>query len=329
MSRFLVAALAGGLLLAPGAAPAQQNPFKVPKGKLRSLEISYAMTGDLTGTSLTAMDGERMMSRSTATGKFFGKTTTTEQWTLMDGDWMYTADLATKKGTRMPNLLPVMAKEWDRLDKDQQKRAWQNMQDLGELMARAFGGGPMTAGNRVGKRTVAGEACEERRFGTFTICTMEKAPQVPLYTSASLLCVRYEQTATAVKVDAAVPASAFAIPGDVTFQTPEEFERPDSLARGFLYYLASEALADSLTRAKAEMEQARATAVKEGNLTPQQADSVSQAQTQAACEAIRNLDVGKVMASAADAAMKAMAEAMKESAKQAVTSKLKGLIRKP
>lgn len=73
-----------------------------------------------------------MMTRSTATGKFFGKSSTMDQWTLVTDDWMYTADLTRKKGSKLPNFMPVMAREWDALDKDQKKRALQNMQAMAD-----------------------------------------------------------------------------------------------------------------------------------------------------------------------------------------------------
>lgn len=322
------ACFAALVLVAPIAA-AQQNPFKLPKADLKAVEISYEMAGDLKGTASTVMDGDRMMTRSTATGKFFGKTSTTDQWTLVTGDWMYSADLAQKRGSKLPNFMPVMAKEWDALDKDQKKRAWQNMQDMAEIMSRAFGGGPLATGEKGAKRVIAGESCEERKFGPFTVCSMEKAPQVALHTSGSLLCVRFEQTATSVKLGGPVPASAFEIPADVQFDTPKQMEKPDSMARGFLHYLASQELTDSLAKAKAELENAKAEAAKEQNMTPAQADSATQAATQSACETLKNFNVGQAIADAADAALKDMAEAMKAEAKNAATNKLKGLIKRP
>ena len=69
MSPRVPACFAALVLVAPIAA-AQQNPFKLPKADLKAVEIAYEMAGDLKGTASTAMDGDRKMTRSTATGKF-------------------------------------------------------------------------------------------------------------------------------------------------------------------------------------------------------------------------------------------------------------------
>ena len=323
----LLVILLAGLLTAPSLS-AQQNPFKIDRGKLRSVEVHYAMTGDLTGTGMTALADGQLVTRSTSTGKFFGKVSTTESWALVTPEWMYSGDPATGKGTKMPNMMATMAREFDGLSKEEKKRAVQNTMDLAEVMAQAFGGS-MLRGEKESKRTIAGEECQDHVFGSFSTCSMTKAPEIALHSKGKLLCVRFEQTATTVKLDQAVDPAAFALPAGMTFTTPEGMASSDSIARGFIRHLASQETSDSLTAAKARAAAARDSAVAAANMSPAETDSLQQEQVQAACEAMRNFDVGAMMSSAASAALKAMAAAAVDEAKRAASSKLKGLIRKP
>lgn len=317
-----------GIVTVPTSAPAQQNPFRLDRGKLGSVEVQYDMTGDLKGTAMTALAGDRMMTRSTSTGKFFGKVTTTESWALVTPDWLYSGNPTEAKGTRMPNMLGAMAKEFDGLSRAEKKRAVQNMVDMAEVMAQAFGGGTLQAEKR-SKRTIAGEECQEQVFGSFSTCAMTKAPEIALHSSGKLMCVQFEQTATSVKLGGEVDPAVFELPKGMVFTTPKGITSPDSIARGFVRYLASEATTDSLTAAKARTAAARDSAVTAGNLTPTQSDSLQDAQMQAACEAMRDFDAGAMVASASNAILKAMADAAVDEAKKAAGNKLKGLFRKP
>jgi hypothetical protein len=107
----------------------------------------------------------------------------------------------------------------------------------------------------------------------------------------------------------------------------------DSAAQGLVSYLASQQLADSLAKAKAELQaaQAKAGAQNPGEMpkmTPEQ-----EASMQKACETMKNLDVGKVIADAANDAMKQMAAQAKQAAldagKNAVNQKIQGVFKKP
>lgn len=328
MHRALSALTFVGLVAVPTSASAQQNPFRLDRDKVRSVEVHSEMTGDLKGTAVTALAGDRMVTRSTSTGKFFGKVSTTESWSLVTPEWLYTGNPTEAKGTRMPNMLGAMANEFDELSRDAKRRGVKNMADLAEVLARAFGGAPLQGEKRT-KRIIAGEECQEQAFGGFTTCTMTKAPQIALHSSGKMMCIRFEQTATSVKLDSEVDPSLFELPKGMVFTTPQGITSPDSIGRGFVRYLASEALTDSLAAAKARDAAAQKQAAADGNLTPAQTDSLQEARSQAACEAIRDIDVGAMMVSASNAILKAMADAAVDEAKKAAGNKLKGLLRKP
>jgi hypothetical protein len=113
----------------------------------------------------------------------------------------------------------------------------------------------------------------------------------------------------------------------VAFQQDAMMQNPDSAARGFVGYLASQELADSLAAAQTELEEARAKAAADGK--PTEMTAADKEQMQAACETLKNLDMNKVMAAAGNAMVSAMKEAAVDEAKKGATGKLKGLIKKP
>jgi hypothetical protein len=330
MTRFALAAV---LTLAASPLVAQDNPFKLPRNKIDAIDVTYAYTGDMQGTAERAMSKDRMVTHETTTSTFFGKTTTTDRWSLFTPDSAYTVDLTNKTGVKRPNMLPYMEKAYDDLDAASKQRLHQNLQDMAQMLAQAFGAQALTAGAKGETKTYAGEKCVERSFASFSVCSMEDAPAIPLHMQGDIVCVNFEETATAVK-RGEPPASAFAPPPGVTFQQDTNLAaKPDSMARGFVAYLASQQLADSLAKAKEEMaKQAPAGNASSGDkpkeLTPEEKE-----QQRAACEKLKNFDLGKAMA---DAGKSVVAEAVNESveekkaeAKNDAKQKIKGLFKKP
>lgn len=322
-----------GLLASTAAA--QQNPFKLPKNNT-SVTVQYTYTGDMQGTGQRAVSKDRVMEHQSTAGKFFGKTSTTESWTLITPDSSYSADLTKKTGVAMPNVLPYMAKAYDDLDGTSKQRLHQNMQEMVQMISRAFGTQAMWSDQKTATKTYAGEKCDERTFGTFSICSMQGAPAVPLHVSGSMLCVNYEETATAVK-KGEPSAAELAPPAGITFQRDTNLANPDSMARGFVKYLASQELADSIAKAKSEMasqsnasnpSSASTTSTSTREPTPEEREQQRQA-----CEALKNFNLGKAMS---DATKQVFSEAVHEAvqekkmeAKEDAKQKIKGLIKKP
>jgi len=105
------------------------------------------------------------------------------------------------------------------------------------------------------------------------------------------------------------------------------------MARGFVNYLASQQLADSLAKAKADMaKQAPAGTASSGDkpheLTPEEKE-----QQRAACEQLKNFDLGKAMADAGKSvvneAVNETVQEKKAEAKNDAKQKIKGLFKKP
>jgi hypothetical protein len=319
-------ALSATLLATALPLAAQANPFKTLKPGLKG-EITYTLSGDVTGTSKSTSDGERVLHQQTGTTKMMGKTSNTSTWSLLTPDSIWTADLNKKEGMVAPNMGPAMAKAYEDLDGDAKKRLHQNMEDMGAMMSRMFNLAGVNAGEKLGTKTYAGQQCEERKFGPVTTCAMTKAP-IMLHTQMSLMCFNFEETATAVSFSAP-SGDAFTPPAGIAWKTDKNLQKPDSMAKGFVLYLSSQQLADSIAKAKAQMPQASSA----GNGQSPQMTPEQQASMQKACEAIKNFDMGKVLADATNQMMKEIAESAKrqavESGKEAATSKIKGLFKKP
>jgi hypothetical protein len=314
---------------------AQDNPFKLPKNKVDAIQVSYAYTGDRQGTGERAISQGKIVSHETTTTKMFGKTTNTDSWTLFTPDWSYSADLTKKTGIKRPNVLPHMETAYNNLDGSSKQRLHQNMKDMAQMITQAFGAQALTAGEKGATKTFAGEKCQEHSFAGFSVCSMEDAPAIPLHLQGSLFCMNFEETATSVK-KGEPPASAFAPPPGITFQNDSNMANPDSLARGFVTYLASQQLADSLAKAKAEMAKQAPPAnasssssnEKSRELTPEEKE-----QQRKACEQLQHFDLGKTMADAGKSVVKEavneVAQEKQAEAKNEAKNKIKGMLKKP
>ncbi len=330
-------AFAAALALVASSLHAQDNPFKLPKSKLASMQVSYAYAGDMTGTAEKTISKDRIVSHETTTSKFFGKTTNADSWTMVTPEWSYTADLTKKTGSKRPNVLPYMEKAYDDLDGSSKKLLHQNMQDMAQMISKAFGSQALWSGQKTGTtKTYAGETCEEHTFGGFSVCSMKDAPAIPLHLQGSLLCVDFEETATAVK-KGEPPASAFEPPAGVDFASDTSMRNPDSLAHVFVGYLASQQLADSIAKAKADMAKQQPTAsnasATPADSQPRELTPEEKAQMRQTCEALKNFDLGKTMANAGKSIVgEAVHEAVEEKKaeeKEKAKNKIKGFIKKP
>jgi hypothetical protein len=328
----IVVAAALGLAALP--LHAQDNPFKQPKNKVDAVQVSYSYSGDMQGTAERAISQDKVMSHETTTAKMFGKTSTTDRWTLSTPEWSYDADLTNKTGVKHPNVLPYMEKAYDRLDGTSKQRLTQNLHDMAQIIARAFGAGTLSAGAKGETKTYAGEKCDEHSFAGFSVCSMKDAPAIPLHLQGDLFCVNFEETATAVK-RTTPPASAFNPPAGINFQSDTNLAHPDSMAKGFVTYLASQQLTDSLAKAKAELakQQPAASSSNGGGGQPAEMTPEQKEQQRKSCEQLKNFDLGKTMANATKSVVnEALNEVKQEKeaeAKNKAKDKVKGLFKKP
>ena len=309
--------------LAPLAGHAQANPFKLKLKGLPSYTVEYSYGGDMTGTGRTSSSDDRFASTQTRTGKFFGKTTTTNTWSMTDAEYVWSADIGKKTGLKSVNPMPSMVKAYDDLDRDGKSRFTSNMHDMMQFVTQAFPGMPFE-GEKKGTRSYAGESCELTELGGFSYCTMKSAPIV-LYSSGSFLCVKFEQTAT--KVSRSSDPTLFEPPADIKWTEALDRARADSAAHAFIGQFASQAMSDSIAKAKAELAKAKPAA---GGGNTQQ---MSPEQQQQMCDAIKNFSLTTAMNNAMKSALNEAKDAAIRAAKEGATNKFRkglgGLLRRP
>ncbi|MES2305096.1 MAG: hypothetical protein V4558_06295 [Gemmatimonadota bacterium] len=316
MSTLLVALVSLG-------AQAQTNPFRAKLKGLPSYTVEYSYGGDMSGTGKTSSADDRFASSETRTGKFFGKQTTTSTWSMTDGDFIWSADLEKKTGLKSVNPLPSMAKAYDDLDRDGKARFTSNMKEMMQFVTRAFPGMPFD-GEKKGTRTYAGESCELTEMGSFSFCTMKSAPIV-LYSAGSFMCVNFEQTATSVRRSS--DPSLFQVPADVKWTENLDRARADSGARAFIGQFASQAMTDSIAKAKAEM------AAKSGNASNGQQAQMTPEQQKQMCDALKNFSISTAFNNAMKNALNQAKNDAINGAAEGAANKLKrglgGLIKRP
>ncbi|MEO5799180.1 MAG: hypothetical protein ABIZ70_14590 [Gemmatimonadales bacterium] len=320
MRNLLTSALLVALI--PATTHAQGNPFRAKLKGLPTYTVEYSYGGDMTGTGKSSSGDDRFASAETRTGKFFGKQTTTSTWSMTDADFIWSADLEKKTGMKSVNPLPSMAKAYDDLDRDGKARFTANMKEMMQFVTRAFPGMPFD-GEKKGTRTYAGESCDLTEMGAFSFCTMKSAPIV-LYSAGSFMCVNFEQTATSVRRSS--DASLFQVPADVKWTENLDRARADSGARAFIGQFASQAMTDSIAKAKSEM------AAKSGNAGSGQQQMTPEQQKQM-CDALKNFSIStafnNAMKNALNQAKNDAINGAVEGAANKVRRGLGGLIKRP
>lgn len=318
-----------GLLIggsAPLIAQAPPNPFSLPFTNLPAYTVDYSYGGDMTGTGRVTSSGDRVATVSKTSGRFFGRQSNSETWQLTTPEEIWSADLVAKTGTRSVNPLPFMEQAYDDLSRADKERVHSNMKEMMTFITRALPSMPF-GGPPAGEETIAGERCEVREWGSFSFCTMPQLPIV-LRSSGSMLCVSFDQTATAVSRSG--DAALLEAPAGIRWTEDLNRARADSAARAWVEQLASKELADSLAAARSRLRQTG------GGEAGQSAEP-----TPDVCNAIREFSLSKAMGDAfaaafdeivADAAREVKDEAVAEAkseAKNAVKGGLRGLIRRP
>ena len=140
------------------------------------------------------------------------------------------------------------------------------------------------------------------------------------------LCVNFEETAT--KVSRASDPTLFEPPAGIKWTENLDRARADSAARAMVGQLSSQAMADSLAKAKAELAKASAQ-TNNGAAAPE----MTAEQKKQMCDAIKNFSLSTAMNNAMKSALNDLKnEAIKgaaEGAANKVRRGLGGLIRRP
>jgi hypothetical protein len=252
--RYVLAFVATVAVSAPLAA--QVNPFKPGGGAVHSAVIAYTLSGSLSGTEELALDGDRMVRRGSTSMRVFGRTVTSESVVLSTHDSVYSVDLTKKTGFVLPNYGPYLADEYDRLSGKQKKQLQQNLELAAQTMGQAFGMGNIAQANQaVGQETVAGQTCDLRKFGDWSVCALAADPRITLKASGEIMCMEMNTVASSATINQGVPADEFALPAGVSWSPRDTSlsRDPKATAKEMLQMLSSEELRDSLLAAQKKM----------------------------------------------------------------------------
>lgn len=305
---------------------AQVNPFRPARGGVQSAAITYTLSGSISGTEDLVLDGDRVVRRGATRMKMFGKTVTSESLVLMTHDSVYSVDLTKKTGFAMPNYGPYLADEYDHLPGKQKKQLQQNLELAAQTLGRAFGMGNIAQANQVvGQETVAGQACEVRKFGDWSVCALAADPRITLRTSGEVMCLEMSTVATSAAINQGAPAAKFALPAGVAWTPPDTSlsRDPKATAKEMLRMLSSEEFRDSLLAAQKKMTAAEDSAgVRE--MTPEEREQ--------SCAQLRqafNVDLGAAFTHALGTVAQRAAKSAAENALQGAANSLRRRIRIP
>jgi hypothetical protein len=314
------------ILAAAPPLAAQVNPFKSGGRSVKSAIIAYNLSGSISGTEELALDGDRLARRGATSMKMFGKTVTSETLVLTTHDSVYSVDLTKKTGFAMPNYGPFLAEEYDRLPGKQKKQLQQNLELAAQTLGRAFGLGTIAQANQVaGQETVAGQACDVRKFGDWSVCALAADPSITLRTSGEILCMEMNTVATSAVINQGAPADKFALPAGVAW-TPRDTSLsrdPKATAKEMLQMLSSEEFRDSLLAAQKQMTAAEDSAgVRE--MTPEEREQ--------SCAQLRqayNVDLGAAFTHALGNLAQSAAKSAAENALKGAANEIRRRIRIP
>jgi hypothetical protein len=314
------------LAAATSSLAAQVNPFKPSGRSVKSAVIAYTMSGSMSGTEELALDGDRMARRGATSMKMFGKTVTSETFVLTTPDSVYSVDLTKKTGFAMPNYGPPLADEYEHLSGKQKKQLQQNLELAAQTLGRAFGMGSIAQANQVvGQETVAGQACDVRKFGDWSVCALATDPSITLKTSGEVMCMEMNTVATSATINQGAPADKFAMPSGINWTPPDTSlsRDPKATAKEMLQMLSSEEFRDSLLAAQKDMKAAEDSAGVQ-QMTPEERE-----QSCAQLRAAFNVDLGAAFTHALGNVAKSAAKSAAENALKGAANSLRRRIRIP
>jgi hypothetical protein len=265
---------------------AQQNPFQMSAGNVKSALIEYTLSGDQVGTEELAISNGRRATHTTATTHVFGKDVKTDRLDIATPDSLYTIDLAKHEGYGVPSQSGVMADEYSKLSAADKQRFQTNTQGIAGIFAQSFGLGALSQSSARGQETVAGQSCDDHSFGSLSFCSLTGAPGIPLRSESEVLCIHTVQEATSAVINGPVPTDRFQPPTGINWKDAAGGGMTEDQARAFVRHMASQQLADSLAQARQQLQALKDSAVAHGG-GAQTADSLTPAQHDAMCKTMR------------------------------------------
>ena len=177
-------------LLLPGSLAAQDNPFALTGGPVKTAYIVYDVTGNrqqpgVTATYEVGVTPDRWIMRMTTPFEMGGKKDTMHTLAISTRDSQYTYNrMASQKqgeGEVSATLRPHLAREYAALDGAARTRFRQNVKLTTDLSGASDADAFVTLfGEKTGTETIAGHKCDVYRWKKNNACVMPGAPMVML-----------------------------------------------------------------------------------------------------------------------------------------------------
>jgi hypothetical protein len=178
-------------LLLPGSLAAQDNPFALTGGSVKTAYIVYDVTaqkqqqpGAAGGSYELGVASDRWILKMAVPFEIGGKKDTLQTLAVMTRDSQYTYNRMGSQGSEgevSPTLRPHLAREYAALDAAAKTRFRQNLR-----LATEMGGGSdadafvTLFGEKTGSETIAGHKCDVYRWKKGNACVIPGAPMVML-----------------------------------------------------------------------------------------------------------------------------------------------------
>ena len=213
-------------LMLAGPLAAQENPFALTGGSVKSAYITYDLTTKTKQGSPSTWElgvaADRMIMRMVVPFEAGGKKDTVRTLAVTTRDSQYTYTRMTSQpadGEVSPLLRPYLAREYAALDAAGKARFRQNVQ----LLAKSESGSSSDmdalislTGEKTGSETIGGHRCDVYKRGDVTACVIPNAPMVMLRWSNAKDGV--SMTAKKVTLNGAIPTVASVLPKGVKWR---------------------------------------------------------------------------------------------------------------
>ena len=195
-----------------GAALAVENPWE-RKLPFKSATVTYKIAGTMKGSkTLYVKDyGRTTAEYSTLTMKMFGMTQDQKEIIITTPDWVYTADLVEKTGTKQANMNKYMQEEFNKLSSDDKKKVLKNAESQGISTIEGMNG--TLEKNAV---TLLGYDCDKVTVMGTTAYNISGSA-LPLKIQGDTMGIQISQEATDLSTGS-VSSSKFNLPQGIEFE---------------------------------------------------------------------------------------------------------------
>ncbi len=196
---------------AAGSALAVENPWE-RKLPFKSATVTYKVAGTMNGSKILYVKdyGRTTAEYSTLTMKMFGMTQDQKEIIITTPDWIYTADLVERTGTKQANMNKYMQEEFKKLSAADKRKVLRNVDAMGISTIEGMNG---TLEKKAA--TILGYGCDKVTLMGTTAYTISGS-DLPLRIQGDTMGIEISQEATDLSTGT-VSSSKFSLPQGISF----------------------------------------------------------------------------------------------------------------